>query len=490
MATGVDAKLLKSTKFPPEFNQKVDMTKVNLQVMKKWIAGRITEILGNEDDVVIELAFNLIEGTRHPDIKAFQIQLTGFLDKDTPAFCKEMWKLLLSGQASPQGVPKELLEAKKQELMQEKIEAEKAAEQARQRREELERRNNDRGRGGGRGGRGGDSWRGGRDDRDRGFGRGGGRSRSPPRFRDREEALLFVVAQERGVMTDVAVLPHDLYPRFPPALVHALDLGVRFPDALCLGREAPLAAAVDLVLRPRNVTHLSAVGQDHLLAIPLVAVVPAQFRQVVTPPHPSAVATAAEALPVAAQGLAAVVTVARVHIPRDHLAPIVGAAAEPEAEAIPDGLDATAGLIHSTVDGHGTEAAPVVRVEALVLLARTVAGAVRHPLAADLDHGLGLGAPSVEIETTPGIDTAREAEDGEPLVDHRTLLSEPDPLIQALKTEPNPAKMGTAPRNWSQSSSSQSLKTANQERERELKEKIKKMRSSRSGDDHSEANSA
>ena len=35
MASGVDAKLLKSTKFPPEFNQKVDMTKVNLQVMKK-----------------------------------------------------------------------------------------------------------------------------------------------------------------------------------------------------------------------------------------------------------------------------------------------------------------------------------------------------------------------------------------------------------------------------------------------------------------------
>jgi hypothetical protein len=36
MATGVDAKLLKSTKFPPIFNQKVDTQKVNLQVMKKY----------------------------------------------------------------------------------------------------------------------------------------------------------------------------------------------------------------------------------------------------------------------------------------------------------------------------------------------------------------------------------------------------------------------------------------------------------------------
>ena len=35
MATPVDAKLLKQTKFPPEFSRKVDMTKVNIEVMKK-----------------------------------------------------------------------------------------------------------------------------------------------------------------------------------------------------------------------------------------------------------------------------------------------------------------------------------------------------------------------------------------------------------------------------------------------------------------------
>jgi serine/arginine repetitive matrix protein 1 len=35
MASGGDARLMKSTKFPPEFSQKVDMKKVNLQVMKK-----------------------------------------------------------------------------------------------------------------------------------------------------------------------------------------------------------------------------------------------------------------------------------------------------------------------------------------------------------------------------------------------------------------------------------------------------------------------
>ncbi|KAF2968169.1 hypothetical protein GQX73_g5453 [Xylaria multiplex] len=67
MAASVDAKLLRATKFPAEFNQKVDMQKVNLQVMKKWIASRISEILGSEDDVVIELCFNLIDGPRFID---------------------------------------------------------------------------------------------------------------------------------------------------------------------------------------------------------------------------------------------------------------------------------------------------------------------------------------------------------------------------------------------------------------------------------------
>ncbi|KAJ6112132.1 hypothetical protein N7523_008193 [Penicillium sp. IBT 18751x] len=120
MATPVDQKLLKSTKFPPEFSRKVDMTKVNIEVMKKWIASRISEILGDEDDIVIELCFNLLEGSRYPNVKELQIQLTGFLDKDTSKFCKELWSLCLSGQENPQGVPKELLEAKKLELMQEK----------------------------------------------------------------------------------------------------------------------------------------------------------------------------------------------------------------------------------------------------------------------------------------------------------------------------------------------------------------------------------
>ncbi|KAF8424655.1 PWI domain-containing protein [Tirmania nivea] len=133
----VDQKVLRSIKGPPEYAKKVDMQKVNLEVMKQWISTRIVEILGTEDDVVIDYTFGLLE-ERMPDPKYIQYQLTGFLEKDTPAFCKQLWGLLLSAQDSKTGVPQELLEAKKEELRLEKAENERVAEELRRRREEEE----------------------------------------------------------------------------------------------------------------------------------------------------------------------------------------------------------------------------------------------------------------------------------------------------------------------------------------------------------------
>ncbi|KAF7446433.1 PWI domain containing protein [Pyrenophora tritici-repentis] len=190
MALSIDQKRLKATKFPPEFDKKVDIEKVNIDLIKKWIAGRITNILGDEDDIVVETCYNLVEQNQSPKIKEIQIQLTGFLGKDTAPFCKELWNLMLSAQDSPVGVPRELLEAKKAELQQEQLS--KAAADARRAEEQAQNAMIDafrdtersdrpeRGRGGGGRYRGND-----RRGRGRDFDRGPPRrdSRSPPRRR-------------------------------------------------------------------------------------------------------------------------------------------------------------------------------------------------------------------------------------------------------------------------------------------------------------------
>lgn len=64
LSTNVDQRLLKTTKFPNEFNTKVDMEKVNVPVIKKWAADKIAKILNDDDDVVPELVFNMLESSR------------------------------------------------------------------------------------------------------------------------------------------------------------------------------------------------------------------------------------------------------------------------------------------------------------------------------------------------------------------------------------------------------------------------------------------
>lgn len=100
MASSKDQKLLRSIKFSPESNQKVDIRKINVEVMKKWIAGKISEILPG-DDVITEMYFNLLVDDNFPNIKRIQIQLTGLLEKDTAAFCKQLWNLCLSAIEPP-----------------------------------------------------------------------------------------------------------------------------------------------------------------------------------------------------------------------------------------------------------------------------------------------------------------------------------------------------------------------------------------------------
>ena len=47
------------------------MSKVNVDTMKPWIANRITELLGVEDDVVVEFVYNQLEDR----VKALQVLL-------------------------------------------------------------------------------------------------------------------------------------------------------------------------------------------------------------------------------------------------------------------------------------------------------------------------------------------------------------------------------------------------------------------------------
>ncbi|VFV30917.1 srrm1 protein, partial [Lynx pardinus] len=108
-------KLLKQLKFAACLEKKVDMSKVNLEVIKPW------------DDVVIEFIFNDLE-VKNPVSEIMQINLTGLLNgKNAREFMGELWAQLLSAQENIAGIPSASLELKKEEIKQRQIKEEKLA---------------------------------------------------------------------------------------------------------------------------------------------------------------------------------------------------------------------------------------------------------------------------------------------------------------------------------------------------------------------------
>ncbi|EJU02382.1 hypothetical protein DACRYDRAFT_94712 [Dacryopinax primogenitus] len=118
-----ELRLLKTLKFPPEFDKKVELKKVNMSVMRPWITKKVSDLLGFEDEVVIEYAMGLLDdpNVTTPDPRKMQINLTGFLESKTAEFMLALWKLLLSAQESIAGIPAEFLEAKKAELRERQL---------------------------------------------------------------------------------------------------------------------------------------------------------------------------------------------------------------------------------------------------------------------------------------------------------------------------------------------------------------------------------
>ena len=125
--------LLKSTKYPSNFDERVDTSKVNLQVMRPWIAEKVEAILGFEDEVLVEFVSDHLESEQFPDPRKMQISLTGFLEKCARPFMAELWSLLLSAQDSVAGIPRAFVEQKKREMQQARAETDHVMSEVRRR---------------------------------------------------------------------------------------------------------------------------------------------------------------------------------------------------------------------------------------------------------------------------------------------------------------------------------------------------------------------
>ncbi|KAJ2472499.1 separin protein [Coemansia sp. RSA 2322] len=109
-------KLMSQMTFGSQLKKRVDMSKVNMEVIKPWIASKIKEALGLEDEVLFEFVINMLEESNTPDPKAMQVNLTGFLESKTQEFMQSLWTLLLEAQKGLGGMPESLIRSKVEEI--------------------------------------------------------------------------------------------------------------------------------------------------------------------------------------------------------------------------------------------------------------------------------------------------------------------------------------------------------------------------------------
>ena len=106
------------------------MSRISLDAIRPWIERRVTQLLGDEDEIVNEYCVAQLEAydpvDRSVDPRELQVNLEGFLGIDSSAvFMSELWNLLLSAQSSSSGVPEELIEQQKREQEEREREAER-----------------------------------------------------------------------------------------------------------------------------------------------------------------------------------------------------------------------------------------------------------------------------------------------------------------------------------------------------------------------------
>ena len=110
-------KMKAAGKFAPILDTKINLKKVNIGVISKWVNEKIIELLGFEDDILIGMVNNMLQSD-HLDGKKLQLEVTGFLEKQSGVFVQELWSLLADAQNQSTGIPAAFLKKKQDEILQ------------------------------------------------------------------------------------------------------------------------------------------------------------------------------------------------------------------------------------------------------------------------------------------------------------------------------------------------------------------------------------
>ncbi|VWU52476.1 pre-mRNA splicing factor, putative, partial [Hepatocystis sp. ex Piliocolobus tephrosceles] len=122
-----EKKLIEKMTWSEIYNYKIDVTKINFDVVEKWIHDRLIQILGFEDDILYEYCISQLKHAQEKaddeediylDSKKLKINLTGFIgSKKSETFVTELLNLLISCEKGEKGDNiHSIIENKKKEM--------------------------------------------------------------------------------------------------------------------------------------------------------------------------------------------------------------------------------------------------------------------------------------------------------------------------------------------------------------------------------------
>jgi PWI domain len=132
-------------KYPPSFynySSKLNLKRINKPILQLWITNEITSLLGFEDEIVTNTVINLFglstldnvasnaddnnnissqQMNEMIDPKQAHVVLSGFFNDDVAfQFCIKLWDYMIDASQQATGIPRQIIEAKKLQLQQEK----------------------------------------------------------------------------------------------------------------------------------------------------------------------------------------------------------------------------------------------------------------------------------------------------------------------------------------------------------------------------------
>ena len=102
--------MIEKSTWPDKYDIKIDLSKVDLELVRVWVEKKVNTLMGVEDDITSGTIISHIEESLEKEEKLYakhlHVAVSGLLQDKTLVFMSELWDILEEAQRSSRGIVK------------------------------------------------------------------------------------------------------------------------------------------------------------------------------------------------------------------------------------------------------------------------------------------------------------------------------------------------------------------------------------------------